>query len=87
VRDPCQGARSVEGGYVDASGQTILMTTAGLHQPSIVVLDLADGRRRVVTLLCIGPIATGDGALVEPRTCVVQDLSNLRVGREPGLRN
>jgi hypothetical protein len=73
------------GSYIDASGQTILMTTGGLHQPHIVVLDLVDGRRRVVTLLCIGPITSGDGAIVEPKTCFVHDLPNLRADRAPAI--
>jgi hypothetical protein len=72
-------------GYVDASGQTILMTTAGLSQPRIVILDLADGRRRVVPLVCTGPIFNSEGALVGQETCIPSDLSHLRVGRQPGI--
>jgi hypothetical protein len=72
-------------GYVDSSGNTILMTTGGLWQPIIVVLDLADGRRRVVTLLCVGPITTGGGTLVEPRKCMHQEFVNLRVDRQTGI--
>ena len=72
-------------GYVDSSCKTILMTTGGLWQPHIIVFDLADGRRRVVMLACMGPMTTGDGALVEPKKCMQQEFVNLRVGQQPGI--
>jgi hypothetical protein len=72
-------------GYVDASGKTILMTFAGLSQPRIVVLDLADGRRRAIPVVCTGPIVTSGGALVGQETCFPTGLPHLRVGREPGF--
>lgn len=73
-------------GYVDATGKTILMANGGLWAPHIVVLDLADGRRRVVMLACMGPITTGGGALVEAKKCMPQEFVNLRVDRQPGIR-
>jgi hypothetical protein len=71
--------------YVDSSGTTILMANGGLWAPHIVVLDLADGRRRVVMLACMGPITTSEGALVEPKKCMQQEFANLRIGQQPGI--
>lgn len=71
--------------YVDSSGNTILTATGGMFQPTIVILDMADGRRRVVTQLCRGAVTTGGGAVVERPTCMPGELQNLRVDRQPGI--
>jgi hypothetical protein len=72
-------------GYRDGGGRTILATTGGIVHDSAVILDVADGSRRLVNVRCGGPITSGDGALVEPRTC--DDVEYLpysqRVGNEP----
>jgi hypothetical protein len=72
-------------GYRDGGGRTVLATTGGIVHASAVILDLADGSRRIVNVLCGGPITTGGGALVSPRTCDVNALLPLgqRVGDEP----
>jgi hypothetical protein len=73
-------------GYVDGSGTTIpVRMGGGLSSQSIVLLDLADGRRLAITLVCDGPILTGEGKLVEEKTCGAHDLEYLRVDREPGF--
>ncbi len=71
--------------YRDGGGRTILATTGGFVHASAVVLDLVDGSRRLVNVMCEGPITTGDGGLVSPRTCDVnKDLPfGQRVGGEP----
>ncbi len=72
-------------GYRDGGGRTILATTSGIVHDSAVILDLADGSRQLFNVRCGGPITTGDGALVSPRTCdPVTDLPySQRVGNEP----
>jgi hypothetical protein len=73
--------------YVDGTGGTILGTTSGISRSSAVIVDLPDGSREVVGVLCSGPISTNDGTLVSPRTCdYYQELAELkRVGNEPWL--
>ncbi len=72
-------------GYRDGGGRTVLATTGGIAHFSAVVLDLVDGSRRLVNVLCGGPITTDAGALVSPRTCDANaDLPfSQRVGNEP----
>jgi hypothetical protein len=73
-------------GYVDRSGTTIpVKFGGGLSSQGIVLLDLADGRRLAVTVVCEGPIFTGEMQLVEEKTCRAHDLEYLRVDREPGF--
>ena len=71
--------------YRDGHGGTILRTTGGLMTSSAVVLDLADGSRRLVNVFCGGPVTTDDGAVVQPRTCGSDGSlpDDRRVGREP----
>lgn len=38
--------------FVDANGNADMRISAGLSAPWIVVFDLADGRRKVVTMMC-----------------------------------
>lgn len=72
--------------YQDGRGGTILGTYAGLSQPSVVILDLADGTRQLVSVMCGGPVTTGAGVLVSPRTCEsVAAPEDKRVGHEPWL--
>lgn len=73
--------------YVDGAGRTILGTTSGIRHSSAVIVELADGTRQVIGVLCSGPISTEDGALVSPRTCDHHpDMAEYkRVGNEPWL--
>ena len=72
--------------YRDGRGGTILGTYAGLSQPSAVILDLSDGTRQLVSVLCGGPVTTGDGVLVSPRTCeLIGAPEDKQVGHEPWL--
>lgn len=73
------------GGYRDGGGRTILATTGGLVHPSAVILEVANGSRRLVNVLCGGPVTTGGGELVSPRTCDINpELPfSQRVGNEP----
>ncbi len=66
----------------EVNGQTMLGAFGGLNQPSAVVFDLADGSRRVVVLLCHGPISDGK-VVIEPRECFTHDVSWVHEGREP----
>ena len=73
--------------YRDGRGGTILATYAGLSQPSAVILDLADGTRHVVGVVCGGPISSEDGTVESPRTCGIEPGAGAdkRVGHEPWL--
>ena len=72
--------------YRDGRGGTILGTYAGLSQPSAVIFDFGDGTRRLVSVLCGGPVTTGDGVPVSPRTCeLIDPPEGKRVGHEPWL--
>lgn len=70
--------------YQDGHGGTFLATYAGLSQPTPVILDLVDGTRQLVSVMCAGPIMSDDGSLVSPRTCgLIKAPDDDRVGYEP----
>jgi hypothetical protein len=73
--------------YRDGGGGIILVTTGGIVHDSAVILDLADGSRRLVNVYCSGPTATEDGTLVSPRSCGAVGLlpEEKRVGHERWL--
>jgi hypothetical protein len=72
-------------GYISSTGESHVVSVRTPSQvPSIVIFDLADGRRRVVTLICT---ASGfwDGRAQQPTACRAEDLASLRVDRKPGF--
>ena len=66
----------------EQNGRTMLGAFGGLNHPSAVVFDLADGSRRVVLLLCGGPVFDGK-VIIQPRDCFAHDVPWVHAGREP----
>jgi hypothetical protein len=54
--------------WFNARGEQILMTTGGMVHPQVAIVNLADGRRVAVGLLC-QPTVTTEGAPSTPATC------------------
>ncbi len=52
--------------WVNERGERILTTTGGISRPVVAIVDLADGRRLAVGMMCDPSI---DGSTARPATC------------------
>jgi hypothetical protein len=67
--------------WFNAHGEQILLTTGGMVHPQVAIVDLADGRRVAVGLLC-QPRILSDSEPPQPATCFdgPDTLATYRVG-------
>lgn len=72
--------------YVARDGHTAIDgVTGGIGHPELVILDLADGRRRLVGLLCSPEPVSLTEPILHETTCRPGDIHAVRVGDEPWI--
>jgi hypothetical protein len=70
---------AVLGSFVTPTGETRIAQFGGLDRADVVVLDMADGSRRLVGLVCYLPYeGNGGGLALEMVTCEANPLDNWR---------
>jgi len=73
------------GGYTDGRGGTILATTGGFVDYQYAMLDLADGRRLIIGVVCTPEMASTDGTVPPRCDWDAGEVTAPRVGSEPWL--